>query len=193
MTGQQTSGGLETRVSWGRRRFLSACLCLAGGGGVTAFAQRSNQYQAHAAVILKFSAYVTRWPDGQAPKSQLTLCVVTRDRETFADFHSLVHGKTIANRTWKVVQARSLTEAIGHHFVYIDGERPEPDDLWYEKAGAYGVLTVGEKTGSKSRRCVIDIDARLGFDIDLEYAKQAGIRLHSDLFEIARSVKRPKS
>jgi len=184
------NGDAGSPCLWGRRRFLAGAAWLAGGGAFAA-TRRPNQYQLHAALILKFSTYVTEWPKELAPGKEISLCVVTRSRSTLRDFASEIDGESSGGRTWRVVQARSLTEAIGHRFVYIDAERPAPDDLWYQKARIQGVLTVGEKVGSKDCRCAIEFEARK-FDIDLEMVERAGIRLHSDLFEIARSVRRVK-
>lgn len=177
----------------GRRRFVAAfALWVAGTVAALGRQRYANQYELHAALAAKFSAYVTGWPAGaDGPKS--VMCVVTRDRQIYSDFVKRLGGRTIGGRTWQVVQARSVTEALGHSFVYLDADRPPPDALWYSRAVHHGVLTVGEKLDSRSRNCVIEIDSSEGrprFDIDLEAARKAGIKLHSDLLEIARHVRR---
>jgi hypothetical protein len=170
--------------SWDRRGFLAASGMWIGGAVAAVGRQRyANQYHLHAALAAKFSAYFTSWPAGAGGQKSV-MCVVTRDREIYADFVERLSGRTIGGRKWQVVQARSVTEALGHSFVYIDAERPHPDELWYSRAVQHGVLTVAEKMDSRSRNCVIEIDSAEGrprFDIDLGAARKAGIRLHSDL------------
>ena len=177
-----------------RRQLLLAAVA-ATAGGVTrdgmAAAGGTHEYQVAAAVILKFSRYVSRWPAGREPGENPTLCVVTLHRATYDLFAGILQGKVEGRQTWSVVHARTLAEARGHPFVYIDAERPDPDDAFYAGAVRDGVLTVGEKDGAKARGCVIDLEIRRGeirFDLNLKLARKAGIAIESSLAARARHV-----
>jgi hypothetical protein len=181
-----------TSSTLGRRRFLLG-LMLGFAGGGRAAERPNNEYHVAAAVIQKFARYVKSWPEGKSPGDRPTLCVVTLSRETVGYFAEVLDGQIDGAQTWKVVHARTLEEAAGFHFVYIDAERPEPDDAWYETAGRSGVLTVGGKPGVKSRHCVIDLHVGPGgvhFDLDLRLAQMAGISIDSSLAARARRVTR---
>jgi hypothetical protein len=146
-----------------------------------------------ALLVTKFPRYAT-FPKASPDREPMVLCLVTKDRTLRRFIEGALDGKEHVGRKWKVETVTSLDEATGHSLVFVGKDLPEPEPAWYEKMNKNGVLTFGEKdakTYKKGRTSIINfilVGKKVKFDLNLDSAERAGIKINSRLADVAHKV-----
>lgn len=144
-----------------------------------------------AAFVLNFSKY-TEWPEQafEGPSSPLELCLFDRESDVGMAM-SRIEGKTAHNRPFRV---RLIGDGAptGCHVVFVEDDRSGTREHRIRALSKQPVLTIGDAEGFAERGGVIALvnrDLRLGFEVNLEAAQRADLRLSSQLLVLARIVK----
>ena len=173
------------------RCLLSVLLVI---GSVPAFPQAAYQpteTEVKAAFLYHFAQLVT-WPEEADPATPITIAIVGPD-PFGPKLETTIGGQTVRGRALRIVRAASVTEIAGPaHIVFIgfkDRAECERSLTSLTKAPS---LTVSSTTGFAKRGGMIEFrltaDERVSFDINVQAAGAAGLKMSSQLLKIARVV-----
>jgi hypothetical protein len=139
-----------------------------------------------AGYVFNFAKFV-EWPAFN-PADDLTVCFAGAPgvRDAFSTFFA---GKQIGTHRVALRTLGGRDSAAGCHIVYVavgsaDGLRPPGTD-------SPGVLTVGDERDFIHRGGIVELypdNNRLRFNINLELARRAGLKISSSLLQLASHV-----
>jgi len=157
----------------------------------SAQANSPNEYAVKAAFLFHFAQFV-EWPEGafQDANSPLVYCTIGEDPFQGALDESL-KGKTIEARALQVRHLKDGRDAQGCHVVFIGktDKRRVTDEL--TSLGNSPVLTVGETEQFLRDNGMIAFcmeENKIRFNINLEAAKKANLKISSTLLTLASTV-----
>lgn len=145
----------------------------------------SSEYELKAAFIYQIAKFV-EWPPSSAP---LRLCVIGGN--PFGAALETIRGKPVNERKMEI---RLLDTGAGLHdctmlFVAAPAER-HLERIVALSRGA-GMLTLGDTEGFAQRGVMLNFfpeQGKLRFEINLEAARQGGVKISSKLLALARIV-----
>lgn len=141
--------------------------------------------------LLNFSRFV-EWPESALqPGAPLRICLAPGDAEMAAHLGDLAR-QTVPGHSIAVRQVQRPAEAAGCQVLYIPQETPGPLAPWLTAAHQAGALTVGdppEFVEAGGMIGLVPVGGRYRFDVNLGVARQAGLRLSSQLLKLAGTVK----
>ncbi len=178
------------------RELLILCLVLASNAVIpqcaAAQGESAGEYELKAAILYNLTRFVewppTAYPSPQAPT---VLCILGRD--PFGEsLPSMVSKQTPNGRPVQIRHVRNDKEVGGCHVLYISSsERKQVVQILSTAAGS-NILTVGEIAQFAARGGMIQFgleDKEVRFDVNLEAALRAGLKISSRLLVLARVVK----
>lgn len=141
--------------------------------------------------MLNFARYVD-WPEPTLkPAAPLRFCLAPGDSVMAARFGELAM-QSIQGRTIQVKQLTRPGDTSGCHVLYLPADTPGALPAWLGAAQQAGALTVGELPDfveAGGMIGLVPVGGRYRFDINLGVARQADLRLGSQLLKLARTVK----
>jgi hypothetical protein len=157
-----------------------------------ALAQQTEEYHVKAAFLYHFVQMVD-WP-AQVPGEEnkpITVCTIGKDPfDGYLD--TTLHGKSIGARAVQVHHLRQPEEVQGCQVVFIDGSARKQVFLVLVSLNQPAILTVGEtndfaKQGGMIGFCMDD-NNKVRFDINLDAASRAKLKISSRLLLLAKTV-----
>lgn len=159
-----------------------------------AVAQTSSagEYELKAAMLYRLT-YFVEWPAAVVPESQAPtiLCVLGQDPVGTA-LPSVISGQAGSARRTEVRHPRSASEIRGCQVVYVAASEKKNMAQILAALKGSGVLTVGDMAQFAAKGGMIQFsleDNRVRFDVNLDEATQAGLKISSRLLMLARIVK----
>lgn len=152
-----------------------------------------KEYEVKAAYLYNFGKFVD-WPE-QAfadPRAPMTIGVLGEDPFGPA-LDELVRGRTLHDRPVTVRRLRDAGDAAGCHILFIAVADSAPLEAILARLRGRPVLTVGDSGGFLLRGGIVGLRLeaeRVRFDIDLDAADRAGLRINSQLLKLAGAVRR---
>lgn len=183
-------------VSPARRLCLPLLFALAAlAGGAQAQPGASSEDMVKAAYLSKLHNYV-EWPARAAPPAGgRTVIGILGADEVANKLAQLAAVRDPAKGTLAVRRLRNGDALDGVHILYLgDGYLVRAAPM-IEQATARSILVVSESDGALARGSVINfrlLDERVRFDISIESADKAGLRVSSQLLTLAASVMKEK-
>jgi YfiR/HmsC-like len=179
-----------------RRWFAASVLLLVAAGalagrGAEAPGHEPTEYEVKAAFLYHFAQLVD-WPQAAPGDKPFVMALVGED--VFGRLlEDAIGAEKAHNRSIRVVRARSVDTLEQQPDILFLGARNRREVQHALALLANSpVLTVGEIEGFADAGGMIGFrltpDGRIGFDINLRAADQAGLRLSSQLLKIARIV-----
>jgi hypothetical protein len=149
----------------------------------------ASEYEVKAAFVFNFSKFV-EWPEGAFATSAdpITICVVG-DSPFGSLLENTVKGKSVNGRGIVVRETTNKPEAC--HVVYISSSERARLDQILGRLARRPVLTVSDAESVAERGAIIGltiIDKRVRFEINMLAAKQAGVKLSSQLLKVANRL-----
>ena len=148
----------------------------------------SSEYEVKAAFLYNFTRFVS-WPSDGEHKSQEPFVIGIFGRDPFGDLlEGVVGGKTFHGRKIDVHRYESSQDLTSCHILFIcKSERYQFTQI-LKKIQGFGVLSVGDadnftRSGGMIRLFVEENKVR--FEINVEAAEQAGLKLSSKLLNLA--------
>ena len=161
-------------------------------GAVSGQSDSAGEYELKAAMLYNLTDYV-EWPASADPdpRRSLLLCVLGRDPFESALTSTIGHGPATV-RPVSIRHLQGEKEFAGCHILYISSsERKSAAEIVAIVNGS-SILTVGEMTQFAAHGGMIQFsleDQRVRFDINLDSASRAGLRISSKLLALAHIVK----
>ena len=153
--------------------------------------QGSLKGKVRAAILSKFPQFV-EWPAAALNgRATIDLCVVSGDG-MWSDLQNLVSDERIAGRTLAVRRVDRDADLAGCHLLFVPAAAVASHRALLKRAAALPVLTVSDADDFLAAGGIVrlrDIDGRVRFDVDVESARRAGLRISSQLLQLAASVK----
>jgi hypothetical protein len=177
--------GSLRRVAWSLV-VVTLWVCI---GAPAARAQSEDQVKA--AFLFNFARYV-EWPEASfdGPGDALRICMVGGDR--FAEVVSrIVSGKRVANRPVSVDSLAGLSGAAACHILYVDERFSVDAQEVAARLGGSSVFTVSDRTGFAAGGGIANFirsENKIRFEINPSAAKQAGLKVSSQLLRLAKLV-----
>ncbi len=157
---------------------------------LTAGAEGPSEYEVKAAFIYKFSKFI-EWPEASlSNQDEFKICVLGS-----APFGSLlqqtVSGKQINGKPMTVQETTSIAEATTCRICFIgESERGRLDEI-LRRLGNLPILTVSDLDSFAERGGTIGLiidRKRVRFEVNMLAARQANLRLSSQLLKVASQV-----
>lgn len=163
--------------------------------GVPLAAQPTDR-EVKAAFLFNFPSYV-EWPARafSGPGEPLVIGILGDDPFGHV-LEELVAGRTVQGHPLELRRLTRLSDAEAVHVVYLGFS--DPADIAFAAAMLRDrpVLTVADGERLAEHGAMINLRLRgqkVGFDINLEAADQAGLKLSSQLLKLARIVRAPST
>lgn len=176
-----------------RWRLLVGCLAVLLACGCTGAARgqglAASEVQLKAAFTYNLAKFV-EWPAASfaSPAAPLRLCVAGRG--ALPSLLSELDGKSVQGRELRVQSIGHAFDPAACHIVFVaaGGEMPFRDMLRQLKESS--VLTVSDTGGFVDLGGIIELvqgEGRLQFDVNLDAAQKASLRLSANLLKLARN------
>ena len=166
---------------------LWSCLALCA---TAAHAQQASEATVKAAFLYKFAGYV-EWPATALPAPETAVTIaIAGNNEVAEELDRLVPGRKVNGRPVLVRRLRAGEDPRGAHLVFVGRGEPSPGVL-ARAAQQAGALVVGESERGLEQGAAINfvpMEDRIGFDVSLEAAEKAGVRISSRMLGVARKV-----
>jgi len=152
----------------------------------------AGEYELKAAMLYNLTLFVewppSAYPDPQAP---ILLCILGRD-PFGSSLTSTVPGKTARGRSVLIRHLQNDKEIRSCQVLYISSSERKTAAQILSTLNGSSVLTVGEMTQFAAHGGMIQFsleDQRVRFDINLDAASRAGLKISSKLLVLAQIVK----
>jgi hypothetical protein len=168
---------------------LALGLALMALPGACLLAQTASEYEVKAAFLYRFASFV-EWPPGSAHGP---LCIGVAGQDPFgAALDEVVKGKSINGRAFVVKRFQTGQEPAGCHIVFISSSEKKKLRSILDRLHGEAVLTVGDMPGFCENGGVVNLelaDDRVSFEINLDAAERARLRLSSKLLSLAKIIR----
>lgn len=153
-----------------------------------------SEHEVKAAYLHNFAKFV-EWPKEKFPEEDTPIVVGLVCRDAFAEvFAATIKGKTVKGREIKLRRAKRVRDLADCHVVFIGAsEKVRIEDVRAAFKGR-SVLTVGEEEGFAARGGIVNLTKeknKVRFEINLDAAKQARLKISSQLLKLATIVRGP--
>jgi len=151
-----------------------------------------SEYEVKAALLFKFVRY-SDWPATAFQGANSPYVIGVAGRDPFSkELEKVFEGKTVKGRSFLIRRVGNEQEMRGCHLLFVSSsERRRLRDLLLKIDGA-PVLTVGESPDFLEQGGAINFlikDESVRFDINLEPARSARLKLDANLLKVAASVR----
>ncbi len=149
--------------------------------------KEAGEYEAKAALIYNFAKFV-EWADDT---SQDTLTFYILGKNPFNSGLDSINGKHIDGKVIRVKQVKSLRDIDECSMLFISSSEKENLDSLIKTIKGLRVLTIGDTDGFANQGVIINIyieGSRLHFEINVDAAKESGLKLSSKLLNLARII-----
>ena len=165
---------------------LSALLCSVDPAGQTLEAE----HQLKAAFVSKLPQF-TEWPEATLDGLQRVELCVARPNPFGTSLRELIAGERLGTRPLVVREVDSPLDLDACQLLFVANQSPRERRGLLDRARTLPILTVGDTTTFIDEGGIVAlriVNGRVRFDINVEAANQAGLRLSSQLLQLALSV-----
>ena len=154
--------------------------------------QIASEYQVKALFLYNFVKFVDWPPDAFASAHDpVTICVVGED-PFGRDLEQALKGKTVNGRELAVRRPSKDFDVKGCQIAFVSSSEKKRFKPLLVLIDAMGILTVGDSGGFTDAGGIINFTMESGkvrFEVNLEGADRAGLKISSKLLGVAKIVK----
>jgi hypothetical protein len=166
---------------------VTVALCIAQGFGS---AQQVEEYELKAAFLYKFASFV-EWPGGL---SEGPVCIgIIGDDPFGAVLDRAISGKAVSGRRFVVKRFRFGQDTEACQILFVSSSEKKRMRAALNRVPTLGTLTVGEMPGFCENGGIINFETAnnmVRFEINLEAAERAQLKISSKLINVARPAHR---
>ena len=175
--------------------FLLFTLWLVVTCATSARAASPAEYQVKAAFLLHFTRFI-EWPATAFPSgpSSLVICVVGQD-PFGAALDRTVKGQAVDGKSLVVRRIKQLQRDESCHVAFVGASEENKLDELLGAIKNSPVLTVGDVENFAAAGGMINLvveEQKIRFEINLESAERAGLKISSRLLQLAKNVREGK-
>ena len=163
--------------------------CFLTYAATPALAQAADEYHVKALFLYNFAKFVDWPPNMQAGP----ICIgVLGDGPVEEALGETVQGKTANGRSFVVKRLRHDEDGEGCHIIFVSDSEKKRLRLILDSLRGCKVLTVGEVEGFAANGGVINleiVDNKVRFEVNIDAAERAGLKLSSKLLSLAKIVR----
>jgi hypothetical protein len=152
---------------------------------------QEDEYRVKAAFLFHFGE-LADWPAGTFASDKQTFNVCTLGYDPFlGELEDTVGGKTIGTRMVKVQHLKLPQDAMGCQILFFGAGAGKSLSTILSQLGNDPILTVGENDEFLQQGGMIHFfleDNKIRFDINLDAADRAGLKIGARLLLLARNV-----
>ena len=171
---------------------IAALVLLCGVYHVHAKSDPLPEYRVKAAVIYKLTKFI-RWPPDvfSAGDASLRICVLGED--PFGEYLDVISGKTVHGKPVETRRVGALESVPGNcHVVFVSQSEGRHVNGIVRALDSKSVLTIGDMPRFCNRGGMINFvtaERRLRFEINIDAARRAGLRIDAQLLDLAIIVR----
>lgn len=172
-----------SRLAW-QGALLATLLCLPG----SVFADNLAEDDIKAGYILNFSKY-TEWPEWIVSSGEIRICAL--GSQPLSGKLADLQGRKIQGREIRLRAAVRSDEWRDCQVLFVAADEAQRSETVLRNVSQYPVLTISDAPGFAQSGGVIGMKLRAGrvrFDINQGAARQAGLKLSSQLLKLADNV-----
>jgi hypothetical protein len=161
--------------------------------GAGAQAPQAQEHEVKAAFLFKFPAFI-EWPAKPGPEVPFVISVVGAP-EVAAALRSLAQGRSIDGRPIQVREPGDANGVQGAHMVFVGRNAGARLPLLARALAGMSVLVVAESPGALDEGAMINFvlsEGRVRFDVALDTAEAARLRINARLLAVANFVRGAK-
>jgi hypothetical protein len=167
-----------------------APLWIGEGAGLNAAAP--TEYQLKAVFLMNFAKFV-EWPTTafRSAQSPVTICVLGEDPFGH-DLDDVVRGQVAGDRTLAVKRLAQVQREDNCHVLFVSAAEKARTERGLGVLRNTPTLTVGEGDDFAAAGGMIGLlieDNKVRFDINLDAAERAGLKISSKLLKLAKNVR----
>ena len=144
-----------------------------------------------AAFLYKFAAFV-QWPETPLSVPDTPLVIAVLGAEDVADeLEAVTAGRKLEQRPVIVRRLREPVPLAGIHVLFVGAREKARMEAIARAAQAASVLTVAEWEGALRQGAVLNflpVDGRVRFEVSVEQAEKAGLKVSSRMLSVAHNV-----
>ena len=187
---------MKIPVSWAAWSRVGACLLLAWAvlaprAASAQHATRPPEHAVKAEFIERFTMFIDWPPLALPPGSPFVICIAGNG-PLRAPLERLVSSRPIKQRPARLLLIDDGTPVDRCHLLYIAPSQPPVLTALLRRTAGRPLLTVGDTAGWGARGVIINlfVDERayVRFEINLEGASAAGLKVSAKLLRLARTV-----
>jgi hypothetical protein len=174
-------------------RFALALVAFLGGGPAAADNHAPLERAVKAAFVYKFLAYVD-WPAHafESPGAPLVVGMLGADAIA-ADLAQAVAGRTVGDHAIQVRRLREGDPTSGLHVLFVGRTEAQRLPAIARAVQGQPTLIIAESPGALQAGAAINLviatDGRVRFEVALDAAERAGLRLSSRMLALAQTVR----
>lgn len=185
-----SSGGKRNRQLLKRGMLLCALWGAAISTPLPA-ADSSSEESIKAAFVLRFAGYV-EWPEDSVPVPAFTIAVLGANGVAVR-LQKLAAGRTIMNRPVQVRRIVNIQEGAKAQIVYVGAERRADLRTLLATLRDRRILAISSEEEGLAAGSTINLlvaDRRVRFEVSLQAAREARLRISSELLALAVRVQK---
>lgn len=195
----RTAGSQPDVERWERRRFATALAMLWMAGVLPAPVVHADEHaeqpdhQVKAAFLYKFPSYIEWPPEVVAPRAPLVIAVIG-DEEVARALHAVLaqrSGQGDRPVSLRTVAADGSLDGV--HLLYVGGSESARIRSYAQRARQQAMLLVTDATNALNDGSMINflrVRDRVRFEISLEAAERARLRISARLLAVAYRVEK---
>ncbi|MBA7634777.1 hypothetical protein ES703_42369 [subsurface metagenome] len=185
------------RICQGGNRLVAVMaamvLCLLGIATTDIGAQPPaiSEYDVKVAFLYKFAKFV-EWPAESFSGAGKTLRLCVADTDLTDDVFETVKSSTVRGRELVIKECRGPEDLESCHILFVTRSREQDLAEIMAAATHYHVLTIGETEGFTELGGIINfimVEKKVRFEINVDAARRAGLKISSKLLRLAKIVK----
>jgi hypothetical protein len=172
---------------------MGLALTVLAPGAVQAAVAAADEYQVKAAFLFNFAKFV-EWPESAftSPGEPISICLLGKN-PFGSSLEDAVRGNSIGGRSFVVREVSNAQQANPCHILFVDAYKPKQLRQLLEDLKGFSVLTVGNAEDFTANGGVINFklkDGRVRFEIAVDAAERAKLRISSKLLSLAENTKK---
>ena len=168
------------------------CLLIAIGLPADIYAGTVEEYSVKAALVFNFARF-TDWPLDTIADSPGTFNICLFGDDTILEAFAGVNGKRIKKQRIVVKRIRRIQEIDTCNLLFVSGSDRKILQKIFAAVEEKPVLTIGEMSGFTEAGGIINLvktKNRIKFEVNLNAAQQAGLKISSRILKLATIVGR---
>jgi hypothetical protein len=179
------------RIDRGGSLLLALAVLLAAPGRpVHADEAPLDEYQVKTAFLYNFMKFVD-WPERAFADASAPVVLAILGDDPFGATIDKLQAKTVKGRPIVIRRAATLRALGTFHLIFVPASDRSDFDAIRAAADEMGALTVGDGRGFRAKGGMIELvrdGDRIGFEVNLEAARRAGLTISSKLLSLAKVV-----